>query len=59
MDKFSLSFFHILLLVPLHYIYLAEKNLGIANWPIEVKKQYVLPDNCHTQKRTYSLNTHP
>ena len=22
-------------------IYLAEKNLGIAKWPIEVKKQYV------------------
>ena len=40
-------------------IYLAEKKLGFVNWPLEGKKQYVLPDNCHTQKRTYSLNTYP
>ena len=31
-------------------IYLAEKNLGIANWPIEGKKQYVFANQLpHTK----------
>ena len=40
-------------------IYLAEKKLGIVNQPIEGKNNMFLSDNCRTQKRTYSLNTHP
>ena len=38
--KFSSSFFFILLLVTLQ-TYIWQKKLGIANWPIEGKKQYV------------------
>ena len=40
-------------------IYLAEKKLGIANCPIEAINNMFLTDNCHTQKRTYSLNNQP
>ena len=39
-------------------IYLAKKKMGIVNWPIEGKKLAIC-HNCHTQKRTYSLNAHP
>ena len=36
-----------------------RKKLGIVNWTIEGKNNFFLPDNCHTQKRTYNLNNHP
>ena len=40
-------------------IYLAEKNWALLTDLLKVKNNMLLPDNCHTQKRTYSLNTHP
>ena len=40
-------------------IYLAEKNWALLTDLLKVKNNMFLPDNCHTQKRTYSLNTHP
>ena len=39
-------------------IYLTKK-MSIVNRPIEGKNNMFLPENCHTQKRAYSLNTHP
>ena len=48
----------ILLLVPLQ-TYLAEKNWALLTDLLKVKNNMFLPDNYHTQKRTYSLNTHP
>ena len=40
-------------------IYLAEKNWALLTDLLKVKNNMLLPDNCHTQKRTYSLNTNP
>ena len=42
-------------------IYLAKKkkNWALLTDLLKVKNNMFLPDNCHTQKRTYSLNTHP
>ena len=40
-------------------IFLAEKNWALLTDLLKVKNNMFLPDNCHTQKRTYSLNTHP
>ena len=40
-------------------IYLAEKNLALLTDLLKVKYNIYLPDNCHTKKRKYSLNTHP
>ena len=40
-------------------IYLAEKKWALLTDLLKVKNNKFLPDNCHTQKRKYSLNTHP
>ena len=40
-------------------IYLAEKNWALLTDLLKVRGNMFLPDNCHTQKRTYSLNTQP
>ena len=40
-------------------IYLAEKNWALLTDLLKVKNYTFLPDNCHTQKRTYNLNNHP
>ena len=51
----------IFLLVPLQtYIWQKKKkNWALLTDLLKVKNNMFLPDNCHTQKRTYSLNTHP
>ena len=36
-----------------------KKFLALLTDLLKVKNNMFLPDNCHTQKRTYSLNTHP
>ena len=40
-------------------IYMAEKNWALLINLLKVRSNMLLSDNCHTQKRTYSLNTHP
>ena len=49
----------ILLLVPLQTYIWQIKNWALLADLLKVKNNMFLPDNCHTQKRTYSLNTHP
>ena len=49
----------ILLLVPLQTYIRQTKNWALLTDLLKVKNNMFLPDNCHTQKRTYSLNTHP
>ena len=49
----------ILLLVPLQTYIWQKKNWALLTDLLKVKNNMFLPDNCHTQKRTYSLNTHP
>ena len=51
----------ILLLVPSQaYIWQKKKkNSALLTDLLKVKKTMFLPDNCHTQKRAYSLNNHP
>ena len=48
----------ILLFVPLQ-TYVRQKKWALLTDPLKVKNNMFLPGNCHTQKRTYSLNTHP
>ena len=40
-------------------MYLAEKNWALLTDILKIKSNMVSPNNCHTQKRTYSLNTYP
>ena len=40
-------------------IYLAEKNWALLTDLLKVFYNIFFLDNCHSQKRTYSLNTHP
>ena len=49
----------ILLLVPLKIYIWQEKNWALLTELLKIKNNMFLPDNCHTQKRKYSLNTHP
>ena len=56
--KFSSSFFFILLLVTLQ-TYIWQKNWALLTDLLKVKNNMFLPDNGHTQKRRYSVNTHP
>ena len=49
----------ILLLVPLQTYIWQKKNWALLTDLLKVKNNMFLPDNYHTQKRTYSLNTHP
>ena len=50
----------ILLLVPLQTYIWQEKKWALLTDLLKVKKKKMfLPDNYHTQKRTYSLNNHP
>ena len=59
MHKFSLGFFSILLMVPLE-TYIWQKNIWeLLTDLLKLKNDMFLPDNSHTQKRTYSLNTNP
>ena len=37
-------------------IYLALKNWALLTDLLKVKSNMFFPENCHTQKRTYSLN---
>ena len=53
------SVYCILLLVPLQTYIWQKKNWALLTDLLKVKNNMFLPDNCHTQKRTYSLNTHP
>ena len=53
------SLCQILLLVPLQTYILAKKNWALLTDLLKVKNKMFLPDSCHTQKRTHSLNTHP
>ena len=48
-----------LLLVPLQTHIWQKKNWALLTDLLQVKNKMFLPDNCRTQKRTYSLNTHP
>ena len=50
-------FFFILLLVPMQTYIWQKKKRGLLTDLLKVKNNTFLPDNCHTQKRTYSLNT--
>ena len=52
-------FFFILLLAPMQTYIWQKKNWALFTDLLKVKSNMFLPDNCHTQKRTYSLNTHP
>ena len=52
-------FFFILLLAPMQTYIWQKKNWALLTDLLKVKNNMFLPDNCHTQKRTYSLNTHP
>ena len=36
-----------------------KKNWALLTDLLKVKNNMFLPDNCHTQKRTYSLDTYP
>ena len=47
----------ILLLVPLQAYIWQKKDWALLTDLLKVKSIMFLPDNCHTQKRTYSLNT--
>ena len=58
-SKFFLSFFYFLFLVPLQTYIWQKKNWLLLTDLLKVKNNMLLPDNYHTQKRTYSLNTHP
>ena len=49
----------ILLLVPLQTYIWQKKNWALLTDLLKVKNNMFLPDNCHTQKRTYCLNTLP
>ena len=50
----------ILFLVPLQtHIWQKKINWALITDLLKVKNNMFLPDNCHTQKRKYSLNTHP
>ena len=49
----------ILLLVLLETYKQTQKNWALLTDLLKVKNNMSLPDNCYTQKRTYSLNTHP
>ena len=52
----------ILLLVPLQTYIWQKKNKkkwALLTDLLKVKNNMFLPENCHTQKRKYSLNTHP
>ena len=53
------SVFCILLLVPLQTYIWQKKNWALLTDLLKVKSNMFWPDNCHTQKRAYSLNTHP
>ena len=48
----------ILLLVPLQTYIWQKKNWALLTDLLKVKNNMFLPDNCHTQKCKYSLNTH-
>ena len=52
-------FFFILLLASMQTYIWQKKNWALLTDVLKVKNNMFLPDNCHTQKRTYSLNTHP
>ena len=58
-SKFSLSFFYILLLVPWQTYIWQKKIWALLTDLLKVTNNIFLPDNYHTQNRTYSLNTHP
>ena len=49
----------ILLLVPLQTYIWQKKNWALLTDLLKVKNNMFLPDNGHTQKRRYSVNTHP
>ena len=49
----------ILLLIPLQTHIWQKKNWSSLTDLLKVKSNMFLPDNCHTQKRKYSVNTHP
>ena len=49
----------ILLLVPLQTYIWKKNNWALLTDLLKVKNNMFVPDNCHTQKRTYGLNTHP
>ena len=51
------SVYGILLLVPLQTYIWQKKDLALLTDLLKVKNNMFLPDICHTQKRTYSLNT--
>ena len=43
------------MLVPLQTCIWQKKNWALLTGLLKVKNSMFLPDNCHTQKRTYSL----
>ena len=49
---------YILLLVPIKTYIWQKKKSALLTDLLKVKNNMFLPDKCHTQKRTYSLNTH-
>ena len=49
----------ILLLEPLQTYFWQKKYWAFLTDLVKVKNNMFLLDNCHTQKRTYSLNTYP
>ena len=52
------SVYCILLLVPLQTYIWQKKYWALLTDLLKVKNNMFLSDNCHTQKRTYSLNTY-
>ena len=52
------SVYCVLFLVPLQTYIWQKKNWALLTDLLKVKNNMFLPDNCHTQKHTYSLNTH-